>query len=350
MSQTLAAPPATPARDDGAQRRSLFGRVFGRPEIGSLIGAVGLFLLFFVVAEPFRSPAAFATVLYQASTIGIMATAVALLMIGGEFDLSAGVAVTSSALAAGMFAFQLNTNVWVGVVVALVVALAVGAFNGWLLMRTGLPSFIITLGSFFVLRGINLGLTRIFTGGVSSASIRDMEGFASAQRVFASSVQIGGVGVRITVFWWLLFVAVSTYLLLRTRIGNWIFAVGGDAAAARAVGVPVRATKIGLFMGVGFAAWFTGMHLLFSFSSVQSGEGVGNEFFYIIAAVVGGCLMTGGYGSTVGAAIGALIFGMANQGIVFARWNPDWFYAFLGVMLLLATIVNLSVKKQAAKR
>jgi simple sugar transport system permease protein len=116
------------------------------------------------------------------------------------------------------------------------------------------------------------------------------------------------------------------------------------------VGVPVDKVKIGLFMGVGFLAWFYGMHRLFAFSTVQSGEGVGQEFLYIIAAVVGGCLLTGGYGSALGSAIGALIFGMTTQGIVYATWDPNWFRFFLGAMLLLATLLNLYVKKFALTR
>ena len=115
-------------------------------------------------------------------------------------------------------------------------------------------------------------------------------------------------------FWWLLFTAVATWVLFKTKIGNWIFAVGGDAESARAVGVPVTAVKIGLFMFVGFCAWFAGMHLLFAFNTVQSGQGIGQEFIYIIAAVIGGCLLTGGYGTAIGAAIGAFIFGMVQQG------------------------------------
>ena len=113
---------------------------------------------------------------------------------------------------------------------------------------------------------------------------------------------------------------------------------------------PVTAVKIGLFMFVGFCAWFVGMHLLFAFNTIQAGEGVGQEFIYIIAAVVGGTLLTGGYGSAVGAAIGAFIFGMVSQGIVYAGWDPNWFKAFLGVMLLLAVAVNLYVKKLATTR
>jgi simple sugar transport system permease protein len=168
--------------------------------------------------------------------------------------------------------------------------------------------------------------------------------------VFASSFSLGPVPLNITVVFWALLTVLGGLLLLRTRYGNWIFAVGGDAAAARAVGVPVVATKVALFMGVGFCAWLLGMHLLFNYNNVQSGQGVGNEFIYIIAAVIGGCLLTGGYGSVVGASIGSLIFGMTLLGISYAGWDVDWFKSFLGIMLILATLVNLYVKKKADAR
>jgi simple sugar transport system permease protein len=233
------------------------------------------------------------------------------------------------------------------VLVALVAALAIGALNGYLLLVTGLPSFLVTLGTFFMLTGLNLAVTKIVSGGVASPGISDIDGFGWAKAVFASDFTVGGVTIRITMLWWFLFVALATFILLRTHIGNWIFAVGGSETSARAVGVPVRAVKIGLFMTVAFLCWFTGMHILFQFNSVQSGEGVGNEFLYIIAAVVGGCLLTGGYGSAVGAAIGAFIFGMTNQGIVYAGWNPDWYKFFLGAMLLLATVLNTYIRRRA---
>lgn len=324
--------------------------LLSRPEVGSLIGAVAVLVLFLAVAPTFRTGAAVGTVLYQSASIGIVAVAVALLMIGGEFDLSTGVAATTSGLTAALTSWNFGLNVWLGVFIALVVSLAIGAFNGWLLMKSGLPSFLVTLGTFFVLQGLNLAVTRIVTGNVASAPIGDMDGFDTARAVFGSTFDIGPIQVKMLVVYWLLLTAVASYVLLRTRIGNWIFAVGGDAAAARAVGVPVKATKIGLFMFVGFSAWLLGMHLLFEYSVVQSGEGVGKEFIFIIAAVVGGCLLTGGYGSVVGASIGALVFGMTQLGINYAGWNPDWFRAFLGVMLLLATLVNMYVKRKADAR
>ncbi|MGW3244675.1 ABC transporter permease [Streptomyces sp. NPDC001070] len=357
MSQAAAhaaspSPPAAPAsKTDGrTAERSLLRRVLARPEIGALIAAVAVYFFFFAVAPSFREASSLATVLYQASVMGIMALPVALLMIGGEFDLSAGVAVTTSALTASMFSFQLSMNVWTGVIVALVVSLGIGALNGYMLVKTGLPSFLITLATFLMLQGLNLAVTKIFTGNVATDSISDMDGFDQARKVFASEIGIGGVELKVTVLWWLGFALLATWVLLRTKFGNWTFAVGGNKESARAVGVPVDFTKIALFMAVGFGAWFTGMHLLFSFNAVQSGEGVGNEFLYIIAAVIGGCLLTGGYGSAIGSVIGAFIFGMVSQGIVYANWNPDWFKFFLGVMLLIATLVNLWVRHTATRR
>lgn len=339
----------TPA-DDRVGTRSGISLILARPEVGALIGALAVAALFFAVAPAFRSVDNIGTILYGSSTIGIMAVAVALLMIGGEFDLSAGVAVTTSGLMAAHTAWYFGLNVWVGIGAALVLSLAIGAFNGYLLHVTGLPSFLVTLGTFFVLQGVNLAMTRIIAGGVSSNSLSEIDGFDSAKAVFASSFDLGPIAVKIPVVYWIVLTIVVSLILLRTRYGNWIFAVGGDSAAARAVGVPVVVTKIALFMGVGFAAWLLGMHLLFEYNTVQSGQGVGNEFIYIIAAVIGGCLLTGGYGSVVGATIGALIFGMTQLGITYAGWNPDWFKTFLGVMLIASVLVNMYVKRKAEGR
>ncbi len=336
--------------DERVKEQNRLQRLLIRPEMGALVGAIGIFIFFAIVAPPFRSPEALATVLYASSTIGIMAVAVGLLMIGGEFDLSAGVAVTTSALAASMLSYNLHLNMWVGAGLALCVSLAVGFLNGFLVMKTKIPSFLITLSSFLMLTGINLAVTKLVTGQVASSNVADMQGFDSAKTVFASSFNVFGVSVRITVVWWILFTIAATYVLFKTRIGNWIFAVGGNLESARAVGVPVNKVKIGLFMFVGFAAWFVGMHVLFSFNTIQSGQGVGNEFLYIIAAVIGGCLLTGGYGTAIGTLIGAFIFGMTNQGIVYAGWNPDWFKFFLGAMLLFAVIANNAFRNYASKK
>ena len=345
-------PPAPgPKETDGrTAQRSLALRLLARPDVGVFLGAVAVWVFFLISAPPVRDGGSMANILYQSSTIGIMALPVALLMIGGEFDLSSGVAVITSALTASMLAYQLTMNVWAGVIAALIASPAIGFLNGWLVMKTGLPSFLITLGTFLILQGVNLAVTKLVTGNVATDDISDMDGFAGAKKIFASSFEVGGVQIKITIVYWLVFAALATWVLLRTKYGNWIFAVGGNKDSARAVGVPVTFTKISLFMLVGFGAWFVGMHNLFAFNTVQSGEGVGQELIYISAAVIGGCLLTGGAGSAIGPVFGAFMFGMVQQGIVYAGWNPDWFKAFLGVMLLGAVLINLWVSRTATRR
>ncbi|MEV6635785.1 ABC transporter permease [Actinoplanes sp. NPDC051470] len=351
MSQSVQAAPATvPSEPSNRVKLGMSNRILARPEVGALVAAIIIFIFFMAAAPAFRSAESFFTVLYQASTIGIVAVAVGLLMIGGEFDLSAGVIVTTAGLVNSMFCWYLGVNLWIGAILSLVFCLAIGFLNGYLVMRTGIPSFLITLGTFFVLQGANLGVTKLVTNQVSSTDISQIDGFDSLANVFAFNIKVGGVTIWGTVIYWILFVALAAWILTRTRTGNWIYAVGGAPDSARAVGVPLFKTKIGLFMSVSFLGWFVGMHILYRFNTLQAGNGVGNEFLYIIAAVVGGTLLTGGFGNAWGVAIGAFIFGMTSLGIVYAGWDPNWFKAFLGVMLLLAVLVNLYVKRLSTTR
>jgi simple sugar transport system permease protein len=327
-------------------------RLLVTPELGALVGAVVVFAFFAVQSPVFRSARGVANWLDPASSLGIMAVAVALLMIGGHFDLSAGVLTGTTALTVGIVAVEFHQNLWVAIGVALVIALGIGFVNGWLVTRTGLPSFIITLGTFLMLEGLNVGLTKLFTSTVTVGGIDEVPGYAVAEWIFASKLAIAGTEFRIAIFWWLLFTAVATWVLLRTRFGNWVFASGGDEVAARNVGVPARRTTITLFMTTATAAWFVGTTLAVRLTSVQANTGVGQELIYIVAAVIGGCLLTGGFGSAVGASLGALIFGMTQLGIPYLHWDADWFYFFLGAMLLLAVLANRLVRRyaEAARR
>ena len=154
--------------------------------------------------------------------------------------------------------------------------------------------------------------------------------------------------LRETVLWWLLVAAVGAYVLGKTRWGNWIFAVGGNKDAARAVGVPANRVKIGLFVVVALCGALAGTLIALRYGTVQADQGSGNEFEFIIAAVVGGCLMTGGYGSVIGASLGAAILAMSGTGFqTVAAWNGDARYAFLGGVLLVAVLVNTYIQKKA---
>ncbi|QNN53761.1 ABC transporter permease [Nocardioides mesophilus] len=352
-------PPA--AGDERLSSRHRLAGVLRRPEIGAFAGALVIFLFFTFRTDSFFEPAGASTWIFNASTIGIMAVAVALLMIGGEFDLSAGAMIGTTGLTTGILMSEYDVNVWLAILAALVLAVAIGALNGLVVMWTRLPSFIVTLGTFFVLQGVNLAVTKILIGKVSVTGLQDAAGYYDGKQLFGSFVNLDMAWVPwleandakttltlyAATFWFVGVTVAATWVLQRTRSGNWIFAVGGAQTSARQVGVPVLRTKVGLFITTAVAGWLVGMLQLFKTTTVQSTTGVGQEFIFIICAVVGGCLLTGGYGSAVGAALGALIYGMVQQGIPQAGWDNDWLYAFLGVMLLGAVLVNNWVKNRA---
>ncbi|MGI9624429.1 MAG: ABC transporter permease [Acidimicrobiales bacterium] len=613
--------------DERLAYRGVFQRLFIRPEIGALIGAVGIWVFFWAVSTVFGTANGAAGILDVAATLGIMAVVVSMLMIGGEFDLSSG-AMTG---AMGMLVVLLvketgelggaGLSLWLAIPISLAVALGIGFFNGWMVEKTALPSFIITLGTFFVLRGAKLGFSKlivdqiqvgrtdeghgydfwrpIFAGewdrtthqleardaiysigviggfsiiaiavyimffkeraegrkssgliefvigvvgvvvgifvlhatddtagnwagaiviaisafvgfhGLSSwrfeplqdrgkfapsaevqknvglgvlfvalaivvAAVMDayddssfifpftVQGFRATvylifsaagasflmlaayqakkisattktavslltavllvimaffvqsesqsvkfraeafsdmlvvalllaawavhgslfverrrtnARVDATGVRLVALGMVLAVIgftvkllfttnaeieagmppakfsmrivWFIGVAAVMTWVLAKTKFGSWTFAVGGNKEASRQVGVPAARTKTQLFMLVSAGAWLVGMLLAFRLNTIQAGTGDGLEFQYIIAAVVGGTLLTGGYGSAFGGAIGALIISMATLGIPASRWNSDWRFLFLGVILLLAVIANRSIRTKA---
>ncbi len=341
-------PTKTDAPDERLADIGLFRKLLRRPEVGAVIGAAVVWIFFALVApENWISVSGTARILDPSSTLGIMAVAVALLMIGGEFDLSTGVMTGTTGLITGLLATQFGLNIWLSMLIALIFALAVGYFNGWMVIKTGLPSFIVTLATFFILRGANVGVTRLAVNQVRVSGIDEVSGFTFARTIFNTEFSFLGSEFRTSIIWWFAITALATWVLLRTKYGSWIFAVGGDANAARNVGVPSDKVKIALFMTTAGAAWLIGVMSDLRLRSAVASQGIGQEFIYIIAAVIGGCLLTGGYGSAIGAAIGAMIFGMARVGIVFAGWDTDWFYSFLGVMLLVAVIVNNYTRKRA---
>jgi len=340
----------TAGADERIRKASPLIKMLRRPEVGAAVAALTIFVFFSLSTETFLTPAGVSTWLYSSSLFGIMAVAVALLMIGGEFDLSAGAMTGTTGLIVGVSTIEWGVNIWLAMVIALVAALAIGAGNGYVVMKTGLPSFIVTLATFFILQGLNLAVTKMITGTVAIQGMSVVPGFDAVKIFFGSSFPFLGMDLKISVVWWVILVALATWILLRTKAGNWIFAVGGEVTSAGQTGVLVMKTKVGLFMTTAGAGWLVGMLQLFDVSTVQATTGIGQEFIYIICAVVGGCLLTGGYGSAFGAALGALIYGMTLQGIVFAQWDNNWLKAFLGGMLLLAVLVNLYVRRQAGVR
>ena len=340
---------AVPAVDERVTRVNPLRRAFTRPEMGAVAGAVAVWVFFAIVAggNGFLTLRGTASYLEVAAELGILAVPVALLMIGGEFDLSIGSVIGAGSMTTALLAAQFGWNIWPALFVSLAVALALGAFNGTLVLRTGLPSFIVTLGTLFMVRGATIAITRITTGRTQVGNLDEVAGYDVARTLFASSIPVGPAALPISVVWWLALVGLGSWLLLRTRFGNWIFGVGGNTASARNVGVPVGTVKVILFMLTAAAAWLVATIQAVNFGGADVLRGSDREFFAIIAAVIGGNLLTGGYGSVVGAAFGALIVGMIQQGVVYAGIDADWVQFFLGAMLLIAVLVNRAIRSRA---
>jgi simple sugar transport system permease protein len=170
---------------------------------------------------------------------------------------------------------------------------------------------------------------------------------AHAAKIKAAGGNVGQNVLRETVVWWLVVAAIGAFVLTKSKWGNWIFAVGGNKDAARAIGVPAGSVKISLFVTVSLCGCLAGTLIALRYGTVQANQGIGLEFEYIIAAVVGGCLMTGGYGSVIGASLGAIIMAISTNGVQSTGWNSDGRYTFLGGVLLLAVLVNNFTRKKA---
>jgi simple sugar transport system permease protein len=358
-----------PISDERLKRTPLAKRLMGRPELGAVGGAIIVFIFFGVIAagSGMFSPLGIVTFLDVSAQLGIIAVAAALLMIGGEFDLSLGSMIGFAGITLAIPAAQWGLPIWLCILVAFAVAVVVGIVNGVIVNRTGLPSFIVTLAGLFILRGLTIGITRGITGRTQISGLKPLSEHDWIAPLFSGTVgrpvfawmatngwmtaNTDGTplvqGLPASVVWWVVITLIATWVLLRTRAGNWIFASGGDANAARNVGVPVANVKVALFITTAVAATIFACVQTLGAGSADVLRGTQREFQAIIAAVIGGCLLTGGYGSAIGAAFGALIFGVVQQGIFYTGVNTDWFQVFLGVMLLIAVLFNTYIRKKA---
>ncbi|MDP7406418.1 MAG: ABC transporter permease, partial [SAR324 cluster bacterium] len=303
--------------------------------------------------------------------LGLIAIGACLLMIAGEFDLSIGSMIGFAGIMIAVPTVYWDWPVWLSIIFAFAGAMSIGFINGYIVVRTGLPSFIVSLAFLFILRGLTIGLSQFFTNRTIIGGVRDIAeeqndwmaplfGGKAFQGFFQWLGDNGWIetfadgtplvsGIPAVILWFLGLVIVCQWMLLKTRFGNWIFASGGDAVAARNVGVPASRVKIMLFMFTAFCATVYAACQVIEFGSAAADRGLLKEFEAIIAAVIGGTLLTGGYGSVVGACFGALIFGVVQMGIFFLGIDSSWFRVFLGGMLLIAVIFNNFIRKKVTE-
>ncbi len=360
--------PIDPAVDERIRTEPFLTRMMKRPELGAIAGVilVTIFFLFTADASMFTM-AGFMNFMSPAAQLGILAIGAALLMVGGEFDLSLGsmIAFTGLFFAACVVNFALPLVI--AIPATLIFAAIVGAINGQIVIRTGLPSFIVTLAFLFIYRGLSLvGLKWATNGSTQLRGVREatetdvLTPFFSGDAfpsLFAALAEMGLLetfsngrpkvpGIPVEILWFIVIALLATYVLLRTPVGNWIFAAGGDANAASNSGVPVRSVKMSLFMVTACCAALVAIITVLDSGSTDARRGFQKEFEAIIAAVIGGCLLTGGYGSAIGAFFGAIIFGMVLIGLSYTAIDQDWYLVFLGGMLLIAVLFNNMIRKR----
>ncbi len=362
---------STAKSDERVKEISAIRKALIRPELGGIVGTAAVFTFFLLFAFDsgmFNSQGIMNWSVVSAQFM-IIAVGACLLMIAGEFDLSVGSMIGFAGILIAIFSVSYGWPVWLAILTTFVLCVAIGALNGWIVIRTGLPSFIVTLAFLFILRGFTIFLPQVIErktiiGGISDAAEGDwlapIFGGKVLQGLFTWLGDAGMIatferganagkpvvdGIPMLIVWAIVLIIFGHILLTKTKFGNWIFAAGGDAEAARNSGVPVNRVKILMFMFTAFCATVFAVCQVMEFGSAGADRGLLKEFEAIIAVVIGGALLTGGYGSVLGAALGALIFGVVQQGLFFAGVESSLFRVFLGVILLGAVILNTYIRR-----
>ena len=320
---------------------SILGNLLRRPEAGAFLG------LFFVVAFfsffgnfQILTLAGAASWLNVAANLGIIAFPIGLLMIAGELDISIGAMVPAGAMIMGVTSGYFGLPIPVGILATLSFGVLVGLINGFLVIRTAVPSLIVTLGTLFAVQGLTLGVTVMVTGSTSVA----LQAPAFYKAIFGDFI---GVSLQVIVFWWLGITTFYIFFLHFSKYGNWVFALGGDRESARNAGIPTSKMTTILFVLSATSAAFIGMCQTILFNSAQVSSGMTFIFNSIISVVVGGVLLTGGFGSIVGILFGTLTFAVVNQGIYYTPFDRNLSALIIGVMLLIAVLMNNTFRQMA---
>ncbi|WP_416306318.1 ABC transporter permease [Neptunicella sp. SCSIO 80796] len=354
--------------DERVRALSVVQKLLSRPDFGAMAAVLLVFGFFATIAGDSGMFAADGVLNWTtvSAQLAVLAIGACLLMIAGEFDLSIGSMIGFAGMVIAIPALYWGWPLWASIMLAFATAMSLGALIGYIVIRTGLPSFIVSLAFLFILRGLTIALSILFTdktivSGVNKVAENDwlapLFGGEFGQSLFVWLANIGVIdsyaegepivtGIPMIVGWSILLVMLGSAVLHYTRFGNWIFATGGDQQAAQNMGVPTAKVKILLFVLTAFCATVYATCQVVEFGSAAADRGVLKEFEAIIAVVIGGTLLTGGYGSVIGALFGALIFGVVQIGLFFSGISSDWFRVFVGLMLLIAVLFNNFIRRR----
>lgn len=320
---------------------NMFGNFIRKPGAAAVISLAGVIAFYVIIGGvDLGKLAGAASWVNFAAILGIVAIPVGLLMIAGELDISIGAMIPAGSMTIAIVSGHYELPIWFGMFCVLAVGVTVGLVNGFLAVRTSVPSLIITLGTLVAMQGVVLSASKFLTGKASVA----LTSPDWAKAVFG---QLIGGGHQILIIWWVVIAIIFFYWVHMSRFGNWIFAIGGDRQSAINAGVPAKQMTILLFVLSATCAAFVGMTQAIVFNSAQVSGGMNIIFNVIVSVVVGGTLLTGGAGSVFGIFIGTVTFAIVNQGIYFTDIDRNWSNLIIGIMLLIAVGMNEHFRKLA---
>ena len=304
------------------------------PSVGVLGSLIIIGLVFGFITNKFFKLDTLAGIFTITAEIGMVCIPLALLIISAEFDLSVG---STFAFAGVLGALLLNqrVNSFLVLAAAIIFGICIGTINGTLATKLRLPSFIVTLGIMFILRGLLLVITAGFPVSFKGSNML----------LFVLNGKLTGE-FRMSFIWLILCVILFHFILNHTRHGNWSLACGGNVDVAQAMGIPTSRVKLINFMLVGATSAFAGMLSFARFGMAYPTLGEGMELEAIAAAVLGGCALRGGFGTIFGASLGALLIASLRVGLVLVGAPAYWYRAFVGLILLIGIIINKEIMRQ----
>ena len=318
-----------------------FAVLLRRPAAASIVSLIGVLVFYVFAGVELDKLFGAASWVNYAARIGIVALPVGLLMISGEIDISIGAMIPAGAMTTAIISGHYDLPIVFGILGALAIGVLVGSINGILAVRTSVPPLIITLALLVAMQGVVLAGSRLLTG---SASV-PLNAPDWAKTIFGN-LMFGG-SHQVIIVWWVILAVIFWFFMHHTKYGNWIYAIGGDKESARNAGIPVNGMTILLYIMTATAASFVGMCHSILFNSAQVSGGMNDIFNIIVSVVVGGVLLTGGFGSVAGIFVGALTFAIVNKGIDFTAIDRNWSNLIIGIMLLLAVGMNEKFRKLA---
>jgi len=311
-----------------------FGKIFRIKEMGAIIGFIVIFIVFSLLSSEFISWENLLSTFTMAAELGIVAIGITMLIISGEFDLSVG---STFAVVPMVLALSINNKIspFLGFIFAISLGVLIGYLNGIVTLKTEIPSFITTLGSMMFLRGILLAIT----GGFPIMLQEDIPFLKYFGGIFIGGLRYSGV-------WFIILSVIFAFILERTKFGNWTFATGGNLLASKALGINTEKVKLINFIICSFMAGLAGITTFARFKIIDPTLGQGMELEAIASAVIGGTFLSGGYGSIIGTFLGAFMIGMVRSGLVLAGAPAYWYRAFIGIVLVIAAIINTKIRKK----